>query len=416
MSGSPHWQRKIQFTCAVPELHSSVSAVLDDNSLRSLGNRTGGIPGHAIAGQTVKGHAGELSLESIADVRGIHVAVDAAGNRSLIDGVDDIVSIGSELVRGVTVGLLVSGDKGLRLFILCVCSERGQEHQTLGQRGVKALNGQDAVHAVAAEEDRRIAALVGGNQDLRSLLIVDGQEYEISTGLLALGNLRGQIRLVVSGEGLCGNDLQPLDIGLGLELLINTGRIGIGGVIDDADLGAELVFCDIICGGNALVGVGKADLEHIVAALDDSGRRSGRRHHKQVVIGGLGGNGNGRGGGDRTGQNLQAPVLQGVVGVDALLGVMLIVLELPLKDIAAIGGVDLLDGQLLGVLNGLTVDGGAAGDGADAADLDGGAGVSPGALTGCLGSGSGGGGGSLRGGCRIGGCGRAAGGQAWAWR
>lgn len=41
---------------------------------------------------------------------------------------------------------------------------------------------------------------------------------------------------------------------------------------------------------------------------------------------------------------------------------MLIVLELPLKDIAAVGGVDFLDGQLLGVLNGLTVDGGAAGN------------------------------------------------------
>ena len=65
---------------------------------------------------------------------------------------------------------------------------------------------------------------------------------------------------------------------------------------------------------------------------------------------------------------------------------MLIVLELPLKDIAAVGGVDFLDGQLLGVLNGLTVDGGAAGNRANAADLDGGAGVSSGALTGCLGS------------------------------
>ena len=91
---------------------------------------------------------------------------------------------------------------------------------------------------------------------------------------------------------------------------------------------------------------------------------------------------------------------------------MLIVLELPLKDIAAVGGVDLLDGQFLGVLNGLTVDGGASGNRADAADLDGGAGVSAGALTCRLGGGSGGGGGSLRGGCRIGGCGRSAGGQA----
>ena len=91
---------------------------------------------------------------------------------------------------------------------------------------------------------------------------------------------------------------------------------------------------------------------------------------------------------------------------------MLIVLELPLKDIAAVGGVDLLDGQLFSVLNSLAIHSGSAGDGADAADLDGGAGVSAGALTGCLGSGSGGGGGSLRGGCRIGGCGRSAGGQA----
>lgn len=136
----------------------------------------------------------------------------------------------------------------------------------------------------------------------------------------------------------------------------------------------------------------------MVAALDDSGRRSGRRHHKQVVIGGLGGNGNGRGGGDRAGQNLQAPVLQGVVGVDALLGVMLIVLELPLKDIAAVGGVDLLDGQLLGVLNGLTVNGSTAGNRANAADLDGGAGISAGALTCCLG---GSGGRSSRGSGRI---------------
>ena len=91
---------------------------------------------------------------------------------------------------------------------------------------------------------------------------------------------------------------------------------------------------------------------------------------------------------------------------------MLIILELPIKDVAAVCGVDLLDGQLLSILDSLTIHGSAAGDGTDAADLDGGAGVSAGALTGCLGSGSGGGGGSLRGGCRIGGCGRAAGGQA----
>ena len=91
---------------------------------------------------------------------------------------------------------------------------------------------------------------------------------------------------------------------------------------------------------------------------------------------------------------------------------MLIVLKLPLKDIAAVGGVDLLDGQLLGVLNGLTVDGSAAGNRADAADLDGGAGISAGALTCRLG---GSGGRSSRGSgricCAVGRCGGAAGGQ-----
>ena len=60
---------------------------------------------------------------------------------------------------------------------------------------------------------------------------------------------------------------------------------------------------------------------------------------------------------------------------------MLIVLELPIKDVAAVCGVDLLDGQLLSILDSLTIHGSAAGDRADAADLDGGAGVSAGALT-----------------------------------
>ena len=118
MSGSPHWQRKIQFTCAVPELHSSVSAVLDDNSLRSLGNSAGSVPSHAVAGQAVKGHAGELGLQRIADVGGVHVAVEAAGQNSLVDGVNNVISVSRELVRGVAVGFLISRDECLGLFIL----------------------------------------------------------------------------------------------------------------------------------------------------------------------------------------------------------------------------------------------------------------------------------------------------------
>ena len=82
---------------------------------------------------------------------------------------------------------------------------------------------------------------------------------------------------------------------------------------------------------------------------------------------------------------------------------MLVILKLPLKDIAAVGGVDFLDSQLLSILDSLTVDSSAAGDGADAANLDGGAGVSAGALACCLsGSGGGSGRGCLRRSSRIG--------------
>ena len=254
MSGSPHWQRKIQFTCAVPELHSSVSAVLDDNSLRSLGNSAGSVPGHAVAGQAVKGHAGELSLERVADVGASMSPLMPPATASLIDGVNNVISVSRELVRGVAVGFLISRDECLGLFILCVSSERGQQHQALGQRGVEAINGEDAVHAVAAEEYRLIAALVGSDQDLGGLLIVDRQENQISTGLLALGNLGGQVGLVISGKCLSGNDLKVLSSSLSLELLIDTGGVGVRGVIDDADLGAELVVGDVVSRSNALVG------------------------------------------------------------------------------------------------------------------------------------------------------------------
>ena len=55
------------------------------------------------------------------------------------------------------------------------------------------------------------------------------------------------------------------------------------------------------------------------------------QNHEDVVVGSLSCNGQGRGGGNRTSQDLQAPVLQGVISVHALLSVMLVILELPLK-------------------------------------------------------------------------------------
>ena len=54
---------------------------------------------------------------------------------------------------------------------------------------------------------------------------------------------------------------------------------------------------------------------------------------------------------------------------------MLIVLELPVKNIAAVCGVDLFDSQFFGILNSIAVSCSSAGDGANAANLDGSAGV-----------------------------------------
>ena len=287
MSGSPHWQRNY----AVWQLHGSVSAVLDDNGLRRLGNSAGSIPGHALASQAVEGHGGELGLQDFADLAGVHIAVDVTGEDSLVDGVDNVVSVSSELVRSVAVSVNISGNESLGLLVLCVSSERSQQHQALSQRGVEALDGEDAVHAVAAEEGRGVAGLVGDDQDLRSFLIVDGQEDQISASLLALGNLGGQVRLVVGSEGLIGDDLQALLSSLSLELIMNAAAVSIGRVVDDADLGGQLVICDVVSRSNALVGVGEADLENIVAGVDDVNSRGRRGHHEHVVVGSLSSNG-----------------------------------------------------------------------------------------------------------------------------
>ena len=188
---------------------------------------------------------------------------------------------------------------------------------------------------------------------------------------------------------------------------MDAGGVSVGGVVDNANLGAQCIFGDVVCRGNALVGVGEADLEYILAGLDDGLGGGGGGHHKQIVIGGLGGNGQGRGSGGGTCQNLHAPVLQAVVGIDALLGIVLVILKLEVKHGVTGSLVDLLDSQLLGVLDRLTVDGSAAGDRTDAADLDGGE------VCGC--GGAAGGGSSVRG--RSGRSGRgAAGGKAQSHR
>ncbi len=96
-------------------------------------------------------------------------------------------------------------------------------------------------------------------------------------------------------------------------------------------------------------------------------------HHQHVV-----GFGRRHHGGRLTGQHraqtdVHAPVHQLAVGRHGALRVALRVLEAQLQLLAvhAAGGVDLLDGQLRAVLYGQTIVGIAAGQGADAAQLNG---------------------------------------------
>ena len=258
-----------RFPAFVQRLHSGVSAILDHNSLRILGNSAGSIPGHAGTSQAVKGHAGVTGLQLLADLAGIHIAGDAGFQNCLVHAVDNVVCVSSELVRGFAVSGNVSGNKCLGLFILSVSSERSQQHQALSQGGIKALNIQDAIHAIAAEEDGLIAGLVGSGQDLRSLGVVDGQEHQLSASFLALGNLGGQVALVVAGESFSSDDLKSLGLSFGLELGVNAGRVSVRRVIDDADLGSQSVLGNVVSGCNTLVGVGEADLVDIVAGFDN---------------------------------------------------------------------------------------------------------------------------------------------------
>ena len=136
-----------------------------------------------------------------------------------------------------------------------------------------------------------------------------------------------------------------------------------------------------------MVGVGEAHLEHIVLpgdghiafriclTADNIGGGGGGSQLKDPVRIGLGGNGDtgSRGGGAH--QNLHAPVLQVVVGVDGLLGVVLVVLPVDLK-LNAAQRVDLFHGKLRTVLGGVAVDSSRTSQGANAAQLDGAAGGS----------------------------------------
>ena len=105
-------------------------------------------------------------------------------------------------------------------------------------------------------------------------------------------------------------------------------------------------------------------------ALGDGGGGGGGGQLEDPVTEALRRHGGAGAGGGAAVENLHPPVHQVVVGVDALLAVGLVVLAVELK-LEAAQGVDLLNGDLGALVGGDAVLGGGAGEGADAADLNG---------------------------------------------
>ena len=363
-------------------LLGDVHAALDLDHHGGLGDLAVAAPGHAGAGQTVHtdsgGHqvavivirAGKLGDQGLADVLGAHVGGDAGGGAGLIDGVHAVVAVGGELVGNAAVSGLILADEGLGALVLTPGVEGGHEHQALSQSGIEALQIQDAVHAVAAKEGGLEAQGLGLVQNQRGGGVVNGQEHQIGFGVLGLGQLHGEIGVGVIGEGGHGDDLQADLIGGSLEGIVDTGGVGVAVVVDDGHLAAQIVILDVVGGGNALVGVGEADLEHIVLTGGDVGGGSGGGQLEVAGGVGLSRHGHTGGGSGAAVDDLGAVADEGVVGVDGLLSVTLVVLEVQLK-LEAAQGVDLLHGHLGALLGGKAIHGGGAGQGTNAADLNG---------------------------------------------
>ena len=155
---------------------------------------------------------------------------------------------------------------------------------------------------------------------------------------------------------------------------MDAGGVNVIVLPDDSDLGAELLLCDVLCGCGALVRVNEAHLEHIVLVRGYRNGGSRRSQCENTVAVVLSGGSLARLGGYGAERQLHAPVLQGVVGVDSLLGVVLIVLIVQLElNIAALS-VDLVNCDLCAVLAGVAVNSSRAGQRAGAANLEGSAG------------------------------------------
>ena len=235
-------------------LGGHIDAVLDDNGHRSLGDFAARAPGHTLAGETVHADGGHDANEGLADVGGAHVGGAAGGLQGLVNDVDTVIRVCGELVGGLAVLGLIRGNEGLGALVLGVRGEGGQEHDALGQGGVEALHGEDAVHAVHAEEGGLITGGLGLGEDDGSLLIVDGQEHDGGAGALGGVDLDGEVRGGVGGEGALGDDVHTLGGSFGLEGVADALGVGVVVLIDDGHVLTGKVLGNVVGGAGALVG------------------------------------------------------------------------------------------------------------------------------------------------------------------
>ena len=279
---------------------------------------------------------------------------------------DAVIGIGSELVGRLVVGVLICLDEvGV---LLVVGRERGHEQHALGKRGVEALNGEQAVHAVGAHERHVVAHILGVLEQDGRRRVVDRSKDHGGASLLGLGQLVGKARGRIVLKGLGIDDIELGRLGLLGKGVGNTRAVRIAGVVEQGDLGIRVLLGQELRGAGAHGGIGEANLKDRGLILGDVERRGRRRDHEHIV-GDLARDGDGGTGRDGADESLHAPVAQGVEGVDSLLAVGDVILGL--KREFEVLGREILGGELGTLLGRNAIGCRGAGQRADDTDLEG---------------------------------------------
>ena len=279
---------------------------------------------------------------------------------------DAVIGIGGKLVGRLVVGVLICLDKVGVLLI--VGRERGHEQHALGKRGIEALNGEQAVHAVGAHEGHVVAHVLGVLEQDGRRRVVDRRKDHGGAGLLGLGQLVGKARGGVVLKGLGIDDVELGCLGLLGKGIGNARAVRIAGVVEQGDLGVRILLGQELRGAGAHGGIGEANLEDRGLVLGDVERRSRRRDHEHIV-GDLTRDGDGGTSRDGADESLHAPVAQGIEGVDSLLAVSDVILGL--KREFEVLGREILGGELGTLLGRNAIGCRGAGQRADDTDLEG---------------------------------------------